>query len=289
MSVKYKLKATIGLPNYSNIQPEVELEGEDINELHASAMAHISEVWAKYGERPLKGLEANFGGNKELVELISFTGDTILYDESGHRYLDKEGNVFLSGSKYAESVSPKFNKGVILPKTAMAWGVNAEELDAVWGINGKVATEYGSSIHLALENWFKYGEMGAKIAEAKELPFNYVLPKNDHIRSVVELFVSTFGLNGALSELLITDTKAMRAGRIDLLEVLDKDKKVCRVGDYKTNKELDKKKILQYQHQMSFYAHILIASGWTVEGLDIYHYNGDVWEKISLDVLDLVS
>jgi RecB family exonuclease len=76
------------------------------------------------------------------------------------------------------------------------------------------------------------------------------------------------------------------AGTIDRLAITG-DKK-CRVGDYKTNNEMDAKKLLKYQKQLSYYAHILMNKGWTVEGLDIYYLNAeDGWSVETLTVLEL--
>lgn len=284
--IKYKLHATIGLPDYSNIQPEVELEGENLQELHDIAMAHISDVWAKYGKAPLK---SNGGSDKPLEKLETFTGETLMVDAANHLYYDTEGRLLMSGSAYADSVSPKFDKAMLLPKTAKAWGVDEAALADIWELAGKVSTEYGSAIHTALEAWVKYNEVGAKIAEKKGLDYNYVLPKNDHIRKIVESLYKVDGGGELMSEVLISDIKNGRAGRVDLLKILDKEKKVCRIQDYKTNNDIDEKKMLKYNHQLSFYANIMMAHGWTVEGLDLLHYDGNDWTVYPLEVLDLVQ
>jgi hypothetical protein len=46
--------------------------------------------------------------------------------------------------------------------------------------------------------------------------------------------------------------------------------------------------VLQYQHQLSFYADMLTHHGWTVEGLDIFHHDGNGWTRIDLPVLPVV-
>jgi hypothetical protein len=291
--IKYKLHATIGLPNYSNLQPEVELEGDNLDELHATAMAHIDKVWADYGTPPQRlkiDLVAPENGLKPSLKIeTSFTGEIVHVDELNHKYYDSEGNVLLSGSAYANANSPKFDKGAILPKTAKSWGVQESELDGMWELGARVSNEYGSAIHSALEAWSRYKDVGAKIAETKGLEYNYALPKNTHIRDIVLSFDKLLGKVGTISEVLVSDIANKMVGRIDLLEILDMEKKVCRVGDYKTNNDLDDKKIKKYQLQLSYYAHTLINHGWTVEGLDIFHYNGETWNKIELEVLDLVG
>ncbi len=291
--IKYKLSATIPAVQYGNIIPEIELEGDSIDELHATAMAHIEKVWAKYGERPLKSASAisDFGGGSTtpLERLSSFTNEEILYDGENHKYYTLDMVPLLSGSAYANNVSPKFDRGAILPKTAKAWGVDEAVLSDMWTLGGLISTEYGASIHTALDVWCKYKDVGAKIKEQKGLDYNYVLPKNAHIRDIVLEFDALLGKVGTISEVLVTDINNRMAGKIDLLEIIDKDKKVCRIGDYKTNNDLDDKKLQKYQHQLSFYAHILKNHGWTVQGLDIFHYDGATWHRVELEVLDLVK
>ena len=54
-------------------------------------------------------------------------------------------------------------------------------------------------------------------------------------------------------------------------------KGVCRVQDFKTNANIEKS-LPTYWVQLQFYADILKANGWDVEGLDIFHYNGE-WKE----------
>lgn len=281
--IKYKLGATIPTVQYGNIQPEIELEGEDEQELHAKASSFIEQVWKKYSSIPLT-INQNSGGKKE----VSFTGEEIMYDDATHKYYDLAGNVLVSGSEYAKSQSPQFNKEVMIPKTAKSWDVNEADLGKWWEMNGLISTEYGQSIHTALEAYHMYKDMGKKIAEAKELEFNYALPKNKHVRDIVIDFDERFGTD-ALVEVLVSDVRNKRAGRIDRLEIINREDKVCRVGDYKTNNEIDEKKLKVYQDQLSFYAHILIQNGWKVEGCDIFHHDGSEWNLYTVEVLDIVK
>ena len=278
--MKYTLKATIPCGQFSNLQPEIELEGEDINELHAKAEAHIQSVWDKFGERPLVSKTAN--GTK----FVTFTGETVLYNDELHKYFSEDGRPLLSGSAYAATKVPQFNKEMLLPKTANAWAVEEKALGELWDMNGLLSTQYGSAVHTALEIYHRFSKMGAKINELKpELEFNYALPKIPYLRDIVVEFVDKFGAEAEV-EVLVSDVKNLRAGRMDRLQVLDAAKKVCRIGDYKTNFELKKDSLTQYQHQLSFYADILKNAGWTVEGLDLYHFS-EGWTKHELEVLPI--
>lgn len=276
---KYKLTAVIPTTSYGNLQPSVEMEGENLAELKETSFEHIKEVWKQYGEKPMTD---NFAGG---VELDTFTGETIVYNDATHKYFDTKGNMLISGSEYAKTFTKPFNKEMLLPKTATAWKVSKDDLEEIWDLSGKVSTEYGTALHHALEIYHRFKDVGAKIQEAKKLEDNYVLAKLPPVRAAVLEFEEKFGLNAEL-EVLVSDVKNLRAGRIDRLEILDEKKKVCRIGDFKTNYEMTDKKLETYQHQLSFYAGILQEHGWTVEGLDVYHYS-DGWTKHSLEVLPI--
>lgn len=278
--IKYKLGAVIPTTQYGNLQPEIELEGDDEDQLHSQASAFIEGIWQKYGSSPLT-INTNSGGKR----LTTFTGEEIIYNDATHKYTDLAGNPLMSGSVYADSNSAKFDSSVLVPKTAKSWEVDEKDLGQLWSMNGKVSTEYGSAIHTALEIWHKYKDMGAKIQEAKGLEYNYCLPKNPHLRDIILSFEDKFG-STAEPEVLVSDVVNKMAGQIDRLQIIDANKMVCRVGDYKTNNDMDKKKLEKYQHQLSFYAQILKNKGWTVEGLDIFHFS-EGWEKVELEVLDV--
>jgi hypothetical protein len=273
--MKTKIHATIPSVQYGNIRPVFELEdGDD----EGVAIDKLKELWSRFGESPLKDRQ---GGG---VKVETFTGEVLMWDETNHVYTDMDGNVMLSGSKYAEQNSPKFDLAMMLPKTANAWNVDEKMLGDLWKMNSNVSTHWGSSIHLALEIAHNYYEMGEKIKEQKELEDNYVLPKQPYLRNVVTEFIDKFGLH-AVAEPIVSDVANKMAGTIDRLKITGTKK--CRVGDYKTNAELKKKDKDKYQLQLSFYAQILKNKGWEVEGLDLYHYDGESWTLHELEVLDI--
>lgn len=274
--------ATIPTVQYGNIMPEIEIEGENMAELKAQATTHIEELWQQYGERPLTN------NSKSGIEIESFTGEKLLYDDHAHTYYDMDGNKLQSGSYYASSQVKPFNKDGALIGSSKKHGVNKDELSNVWDLLGDVSKYYGSSIHAALDLYHKHSKLGEKVASSNGDEINYALSKLPHVREIVQSFVDTYGVD-AETEVLVTDVKNKMAGQIDRLAILDKKKKVCRIGDFKTNHTLTPKKLEEYQHQLSFYAHILINHGWTVEGLDIYHFDGNEWTHVEQEVLDLAA
>jgi len=285
----YKIEATIPTTQYGNIRPTFELENDGEESL---ALEKLHALWAKYGEKPLNVSTGQIEGNKRkpeagsvpLEERQTFTREVIMWDEAAHKYYDKEGNVLMSASQYAEKNSPKFDLDMMLPKTAKSWDVEEAALKDVWKMNSDISNHWGSAIHKALELYHQYHSLGEKVQQKKELDINYVLPKNSYLRKIVLEFVDSYGAD-ALSEVLVSDVANGMAGTIDRLSV---NGKKVRIGDYKTNAEMDSKKLLKYQKQLSFYAHILINKGYEVEGLDLYYLNADDgWSLQTLELLPL--
>lgn len=274
--MKYKIEATIPTTQYGNIRPTFDIQEDGDLE---SAYRELKIMWERFGETPLKDKQ---GGG---VVIDTYTGEQVVFDEANHVYTDMQGNVLLSGSQYADKNSPKFDLETLLPKTAKAWGVNEKDLRKVWKMNGNVSNQWGSTVHTALELYHNFHQLGKTVQDNKELDFNYVLPKNEVLRSIVVDFVDKFGAN-ALSEVVVSDIENKMVGTIDRLEVVEDG--LLRVGDYKTNNEMDKKKLLKYQKQLSFYAHTLQNKGYAVQGLDIFYLNQEEgWQKTQLDVLPL--
>jgi hypothetical protein len=274
--MKYTLEATIPTTQYGNIRPKFELENEgDVEDAYES----LKSLWDRFGETPLK--DKHQGG----VVIETFTGEQVIFNEKTHTYTDLQGNILISGSQYANEKSPKFDLELLLPKTAKAWGINEVELRKVWELNAEVSNFWGSAVHTALELYHNHHDLGSVVQDTKELEQNYVLPKNPILREMVLDFVEKFGVN-AQTEVVVSDVANRMVGTIDRLEIIDEV--TFRVGDYKTNNEMDKKKALKYQKQMSFYAHTLQNKGYTVQGLDLFYYNHkEGWQKTELELLPL--
>lgn len=169
-------------------------------------------------------------------------------------------------------------------------------------------------------------ELGEKIHEnkleiGKESTENYAKPTHLDIRAlmksttdeilkyaknIVSEFKSMYSnagydLNKALAEVYVTYEKFNMGGEIDVLYVIDYEKKICRVQDHKIkdkvldelssrNKllhELTKSKASELDIiiiQLSFYAFCLTKAGWTVEGGDVFGRNGE-WQNYKVDLI----
>lgn len=277
-----EMAAVIPTTQYGNLQPKFIIEGGTPAAMKKKGLELIQEVWDEYGEKPLKKKGEPAAEGVEFEEVLSFTGEKILWSDYLHEYRSLDGTVLTSGSVYANNFEKPFNSELLSEKSANAWDVDKGELASFWKDNGKVSTDYGTSIHTCLETYHRYHKLGAAVQAKKELEFNYALPKNEYLRNIVIGFVDLFGAD-AEPEVYVTDVKNKMAGQIDRLQIVDIEKKVCRIGDYKTNFEMKKNKLVYYSHQLSFYAQALENKGWTVEGMDLYHLNGDKWDRYELE------
>jgi hypothetical protein len=259
MSERVVLKAVIPVVNYGNISPEVEVEAPSYEEALAIAEGRIRELWTKYYNKP-----PNDSGSRRLQ---AFVGGAINYDEAAHTYTNDKGEVYQSGSQYAESFKKPFDARAIAKKMAAKAGVEPEDIIAMWKLKGEASKNLGTAIHAALQLEEQYRALGVKLGKsgAHEHPL---------LKSAVDGFISAHTGETAFNEVLVVDHKAKRAGQIDRLLIVKPN--VCRIQDFKTSATI--KDIETYWKQLSFYKSILEAADWIVEGLDIFHYNGK-WEE----------
>lgn len=305
--MKFKITATIPTAQYANIQPEIEVEAPTFEEAQAIALPQIEQIWAMYCEsgkelkrRAVPGM-ATSTSLKTLESTV--TGGTAFFDEQKHIYTNERGNKLLSGSEFAEGFSPKFNPDFIVPKMEAKYEVLGQDIKDMWAAKGDASRYLGDAIHKALELYGKYKTVGLALDREKtpdEKKWSHV-HDNPLLNPIVGAFYRDHDDELALYEEFIVSNEAMLCGHIDRL--LLTGAKSCRVQDFKTNTNIDKKeppKFLQapftdlenttlnkYWLQLSFYAHILRLAGWTVEGLDIFHFDGVKWNTYSHAPIDI--
>lgn len=306
---KITIGAVIPVAQYSNIQPSIELSEVTAEEGIAFAMNHIKELFVNYSEK---------GGltEKEYNQMIStkiskksFNEDlSIDFDPVAHRYTFNT-TPLLGATTYVDKLYKPFDTENVAKACEKSWGVSAELIKELWESSGESASEYGNRIHKAIENYEKYREVGAIIQEKKSLEYNYALPSHPDLRNIVLGFENIKKIPGKVySEALISWVEQGICGHADVVNVLDEEKKICRIGDIKANikaEEIDKtkykiisddeilknlpaNKLSKCQIQMSIYANMLQAKGWTVEGLDAWYYDGE-WKHYPLEVLQVIK
>lgn len=284
MSDKIKLSMTAVIPTaqYANLQPTVEVEGDTFEEARDTALRQIQTVSAMVSDKPL---QVNFGNggetiqvDKQLPQRKALTGGTYGYDDATHKY--EPG--FLSGSAFSHKYISPFNRDAISSAFAAKHDVDQQDVLDMWSMNGEASTSLGTSIHAALELYGKYKNLSMATKGTTES----CLHKNPILKKVVEVFFKGREDEKAIYEPLVANRDKKLIGFIDRLLVVDADKKIVRVQDYKTNPDIHKKKSIlapfkgviegtelgAYWLQLSFYAYILELAGYTVEGLDIFNF-----------------
>ena len=240
-----------------------------------------------------------------VVKEKSFNEEVILdYDKVGHVY-NYNGKQLKSVTEYLKKYYGKFELELIAKVCGKSWGVEPQAVIDLWDSNKDISSLFGTAIHDALEHYEKFSNLGGVISKTREQDENYALPKHPLLKRIILEFIKINPIKGqVMAEVLLTDIKSGLGGRADRLVILDREKKICRIGDYKINVESDKieknlkpfepfntlpaNKITKYQIQLSIYANMLQKAGWTVTGLDVYVYE-DKWKYYDLPILQVLT
>jgi hypothetical protein len=271
-------------------------------------LAYLTQVVDASGKKTVEPATYNsvlLGKNIEVQEV------------NGHKRL--EG--FLSGSKFPEQFYQEFDSKSILEAIQKKHGLTDAEIKQIsemWDVNSLASTNFGNSIHYAMENYDRNYELGDRTKSVKEfktkppeIGANKALSRNPVLKKIVESFHELFGGDYIrFNEEFVWDREFKLCGSIDRIKVVDLKKRIIRIQDFKTDADIHEKKyqlstspfkeamgneLLDYHWlQLSFYAFILNRAGWKVEGLDVYWMNGEKlvsgenpWEEFSHDVIDI--
>jgi len=219
--------------------------------------------------------------SKTAFKVKDIFGNEIFYDDVTHKYTNALGEVYMSGSKFADQFGQPFDAQMISGKIASKFGLGPEEHQAIqdmWKLKAEASASFGTAIHAALELYGKYKDLAESIG--KETHFH----DNPVLNQAVELFYKEHPETANVGyECLVVDHKMKRAGRIDRLEY---EEDGVWITDFKTNFDIQKS-LKKYWLQLSFYAAIVQANGQAVLGLKIYHYTGNKWVTIESQVIDI--
>lgn len=310
--VKAVFDSTSPTVQYGNVHTVIEVEGDNWEEIRDLGLSKISEVDSMVSPTPftlkkaLKTVTAAVTRTEQITSRL--TGITLNYDPEAHVYTSLDGVKYLSGSSFPDQFYAPFDKTQAIEMVQKAYpdsGVTPQQLLDIWSTNGDISTNFGNSVHAAMENYIKYNKLGDLISKP-EAP-NKALSKNPFFSKLVKDYVEKFGVDGLLSEEFVADG-AGHCGRIDYIKIVDKDKKIIRIGDFKTDTDLFEKKyqkkdspfkgiikentlLTYHRFQMSYYAYILSQFGYTVEGIDLDWLNPNTleWERHSTEVIDLTN
>lgn len=202
----------------------------------------------------------------DLIE--TFTKETILYDPATHHYTTVDGQTLVSGSAYAKQNTPDFDADKIAGFVATKLKARKSDILAMWAMNGDLAAKFGTALHLAMEQWFRFRDLGTSKG--------YHRPKIRYLRDAVETF--PFRDANAVPEAVISDSQGRRCGRTDLL-VINDDESIG-IKDYKTDSNIEKN-IEKHTLQLNFYREILEKKGFRVKDMELWIYDG-AWSAHTL-------
>lgn len=267
--VTFKVTPVIPVMQYGNIQPEIVGTGYTIEEAREDAFKQMEEIWARYGEKPLKVKQT--GG---VVEVTTFTGEKVLWNASAHEYTDMQGNHLVSGSEYAKSFEKDFDTALLSGKIATKFNVDPQEVVDVWAGNSKISTTFGNALHLAMEQYFKYKHVACDDKE-------YNLAKPMFLREAVKAF--PLKDENIIPEVVLSNVENKMAGTTDGLHITGE--KSCDILDYKSDSDVAKN-LPKHFRQLSYYAKILQLAGWSVGKVVVWNYT-DKWEAHESEVLEV--
>jgi len=243
----------------------IEVEGEEKD------LEQMEVYYNKYAEhRPAFSSKKGASG---LEKVVTFTGETIYYDDERHEYEDEKGNPLLSGSAFKKLNEKPFNSEIMCVKVGKKYGVPADTVAQMWEGSSKISTTIGTALHLALEQWFKFKESGTEKG--------YHITKNHILKEAI----NSFPLKDIkiIPEVFVSDVARLMVGQVDGIIITGEKK--CTIIDYKTDADI-KKNLPGHFLQLSFYASILIAHGWDVESIQVWNYTNK-WECYESEVVDI--
>ena len=264
------------------------------------------ETFAKFKTGEITSLEVEFELKSESENFVqSFNEDVkVDFKELEHEYW-YEGEKLTGGTTYIKRWIKPFDKVMISGFVAESIGYPQKDVLGIWGGLGYASSLFGKALHMALEVYEKFKKIGQVMQEKKDLPNNKALPTHPFLRGIVQAFYKQDldeEEGEILCEVLVTNVKLGLCGYIDRLHVIDREKKICRVKDYKFRidsekiddnvkylgqfADLPKNKISKDQLQLSFYGRLLELSGWTV--LDpVAHVYEEEWKAFTFPNLKL--
>lgn len=285
MKTNVKLKemsAVIQVAQYQDIRPTVECESAE------DALSYFAELASMVGNDSLsQKLSKTSPRPLYASRRVCFEGQCLDYDEENHVYYDENGEKYMSGSAFASQFEEPFKADMVAGKVSKTSGKSVDDILAGWESKAETSKAWGTAIHKAMETALKYDE----------------LPNDEYLKDLVEDYLEQTKGDVQYAEQFVMDKDRKMCGFVDALVELNKKKKTCIIRDWKTGDIFKKIKLTEeakkkwpklrgetlsiYQLQLSFYASILKARGYIVEGLEVWAKVGDHWVKNKLEVLEI--
>lgn len=256
---------------YTDVRPVI--AGDTLEDIIQGAQSVADAVGnTKLVER-LSGQEKPLTG--ATVSSQSIMGDGVLFNKEDHTY-SKNGKPYLSGSTFAHMFEKEFPRNAIAQKVADKNGKEVDDVLAGWDSKGEISLQYGTLIHKCIETRCQYGEV----------------PNNEYLKSIVEDWDEVFGNDPIdFNELFIQDDVHQLCGVADA--VGDYTLYDWKTGDihqkisHTLGKEFPNDRLSLYTLQLNFYRYIIEQNGGKINHLVIGWLNGEHWEKVKVDVIDI--
>ena len=224
---------------------------------------------------------------------------SITFDDVAHTYMYK-GNRLMSATGFIKNYEESFDSDRISRMSAEKWGEDQNEILTMWDSNGTAAAGFGTAIHSVIEHYFTHKPLGARITQAASKEHNAAMPNHPFLRQLI-YDLEKIRLDGdTRQEVLVSWVKQGMCGLVD--DLLITGDKTCRIRDYKITADilvnktapfapfsyLGKNKLAKNYLQLAVYSYYLQMSGWKVEGIDIFNWNGE-WSKYTLEGVSLMK
>lgn len=300
---QFEIMAVIPTGPYANLQPKLVYKAGSFEEAYKEARPHLEQVQRDYGieGNSLGGGVALSTAERQHVKCY-LSGTDAYFDPISHTYITEEGEKYQSGSVFAGQFEHEFEKHLVLDKCAKKLELTPEEVELYWSSKGDISTTFGTALHQSLEHYGKWAAVCERDIDSKtKEPKGYGI--HPTLLPIVQAFFKGRENEVAVYEPFIADPKKLRCGFVDRFVIVDADKKICDIEDYKTNADLYKLgtpanlkapysylpnvPASRYAIQLSFYASIAEAHGWTVRKLTIHWWNGVEWETIPVNPVEI--
>lgn len=307
---KIEMTAVIPTGEYANVQAKFEAQLDDgddpemAKQMLFDQLENVSAAYAVSDKKVLKRRNVNpHQGEAAKIMEDYFDGGQLMFYHGAHSYVDEEGMVYESGSKYADRFAPEFDKANILPRYAKKYDVEEDDVERLWSDKGDASTTLGTAVHKALE---VYGESYLLQKKLGKDPMECIHPL---LRPIVAAFytperIAQVEKGMLVFEAFVKDKELHRCGQLDLITIIDKKKKILDIEDYKTNvdifkdnggslkvpfKALPNMPVSKYTLQLSFYKDIIEKKGWTVRNINLIHLQADgTWDTVKLSPVNTV-
>jgi len=206
------------------------------------------------------------------------------FDPIEHKYTH-EGKKLKGGTTVTAEYHDGFDRERIASAFASKRNIDMPDVLALWDSGGNIAAGFGTAIHAVLEHYFTWKDKWEDCKAMPNHPFLIQLIKeleeiriDGNTRQEVLVSLVDKGVCGLVDDLLITGKKTCRVRDYKITyNILENDKAL-----YKPFTYLGSNKLAKNFLQLSIYSYMLEMSGWKVEGIDIYNWNGE-WSHHMLE------